>query len=539
MEEDNTIYVLEYALKKLKIKISGKAIKEFLLKHPLYPSLKSVSVALNNCGIKHYTLWLSSEEMRSLNTPFIAHSNNAGGQLIFIKKITTSKVHWRKQKGKTQISVFDDFFKKLSGATILIDPKQKIINPVIRKERQTENIESALVPIGILLISIFILLNLITKPEIANISTFLKVGVIKTIGFIASLFLVLHELKIRSNLSDKICKLNYLTNCEAVLSSDASQIYGSLKWADIGIIYFLSTFLYLSMHINTLSLSTLGIISTFALPYPIFSFYYQLVKLKSWCPFCIIVQLMLIGEFFVLLPYLNYFVLHPDYILRLMFTCLLITTLWLYYKFYFEQKNENNHLRYSIWRLKRNPEIFSLLLTNDKYIEHKETENDLILGNPNAPVTITAFMNLNCRPCANAFLQLKQLLDTSSEIKISIVYSLPHNTESLKILNTLYHLYQSKGSREVIEFLYNWYATPPGKRAKIDRSLTKDDIINTTQIFKAKLFEQYRVSSTPTIFVNGYKYPHDYNLHDIELYIDRIKEITNERKWQEACSDGS
>lgn len=39
---------------------------------------------------------------------------------------------------------------------------------------------------------------------------------------------------------------------------------------------------------------------------------------------------------------------------------------------------------------------------------------------------------------------------------------------------------------------------------------------------------------TPTIFVNGYKYPKQYEYSDMEYYIDELKKLNMESKRQEA-----
>jgi uncharacterized membrane protein len=63
----------------------------------------------------------------------------------------------------------------------------------------------------------------------------------KTIGIAASVFLVLHEFKIHTKISDKICGFSSGVDCDSVLSSDVSRIFGNINLADIGIIYFTST----------------------------------------------------------------------------------------------------------------------------------------------------------------------------------------------------------------------------------------------------------------------------------------------------------
>ena len=51
-----------------------------------------------------------------------------------------------------------------------------------------------------------------------------------------------------------------------------------------------------------------------------------------------------------------------------------------------------------------------------------------------------------------------------------------------------------------------------------------------------KLFEENKIASTPTIYINGFKRPQQYEYSDLEHYIEDIKQLTPESKRQEACS---
>jgi hypothetical protein len=50
-----------------------------------------------------------------------------------------------------------------------------------------------------------------------------------------------------------------------------------------------------------------------------------------------------------------------------------------------------------------------------------------------------------------------------------------------------------------------------------------------------QIFEKYQIAGTPTIYVNGYEFPGQYEYSDLEYYIEDIKQLTMESKRQEAC----
>jgi len=90
--EDNTVFVIERIIRTLNLKITRGTIKDLLLSHPKYPTLKCVTDSLLNLGIVHYALQLDHEEIKSIGVPFIAHLQISNGQLAFIEKIENEKV---------------------------------------------------------------------------------------------------------------------------------------------------------------------------------------------------------------------------------------------------------------------------------------------------------------------------------------------------------------------------------------------------------------------------------------------------------------
>ncbi len=51
-----------------------------------------------------------------------------------------------------------------------------------------------------------------------------------------------------------------------------------------------------------------------------------------------------------------------------------------------------------------------------------------------------------------------------------------------------------------------------------------------------ELFEKLKIPGTPTIYANGYRFPQQYKVSDIEYFAYEIISLTMESKGQEACS---
>jgi uncharacterized membrane protein len=170
------------------------------------------------------------------------------------------------------------------------------------------------------------------------------------------------NLRYTQKLSDKICGFSSGVDCDSVLSSDVSRIFGNINLADIGIIYFTSTLIYLSGVTAINQLWLLGAVSAVSIIFPVYSIYYQVFRLKKWCPFCMIVQATLIAEFIILFPILGSISISFVDVLNIAVYFSMITAVWILYKSYYELSREYRNEHHSYLRLKNNPGIFRFLL---------------------------------------------------------------------------------------------------------------------------------------------------------------------------------
>ena len=542
-KEDNVVFVLQKAIKHFKIRVTDATVKSYLLAHPHYPSLKSVCDALTTWKVENYPLNLELEEIKALEMPFIAHLKSGGGQLIFVEKVKNGQVVYFLSGNKKIEEGFEKFSEKLSGAVVVFEAGKDSGEKEYRQHHHNEILNKSLLPLVIISLIAWAVFVLVSNDGNAIYqSGYLFWGLLATkiTGLTASVFLVLHEMKVHTPLADRICGFSSKTDCDTVLSSNASKVFGWINWADAGLVYFTGTLLYLAGINESSSLWVLALVSALVLPYPVFSIYYQAVKTKKWCPFCLIVQGVLIAEFILLLPVLLQVNISIIQVLQLGVSFLIPAAFWLLFKAYHNTIQEHNRMRYSYLGFKRNPEIFRFLLRNNGKEEIPITSDSLVLGNPDAPITVTAFLSLYCNPCANAFNGLKKLLENCPELKINAIFSVYEDEGSKKLINTLYHVYKSKGSEQTTDFLYKWYTMPRQNRKTLyekEKLPAGFDVTEIVSVENKKLFEENNVAGTPTIFVNGYKYPKQYEYSDIKFYTDELKKLNMESKRQEACAN--
>ena len=175
--------------------------------------------------------------------------------------------------------------------------------------------------------------------------------------------------------------------------------------------------------------------------------------------------------------------------------------------------------------LKYSPDIFKALLTKGNYYVTTKEDSSIILGNPNAKMKIVIFSNPHCNPCAQMHKHVEKLLMTSRDA-VSIQYiftsfSKEVNTSNKFLIGAIQQLKPDMSNR-----VYKlWYEG--GKNNAQDFFKLWDVKINTPAIEEEmKRHELWKnrtkIDATPTVIVNGYSLPKEYELEDLPLLADVI-----------------
>lgn len=525
--EDNTVSVIQKVVRYYRIKVTKSSVKEALKSHSYYPSFKSICDSFNEWDIENYPLKYRLKEMKELTPPYIAHFEISGGQMIsFVTDIKENKVSYYDSYKTKRETGYDEFIKKCSGAVILLNPDKKSGEKEYRKKWQNDVLSRASLPLIIFAFMVFLLLVLLDFPGLIVERLKGLYGILlftKITGIVLSILLVLHEFEVRSSFTDKLCHLNKATNCSTVLNDKASKIFGWFGWADAGIIYFTGCLLFLLFDVTEAGLSLMAILSALSIPYPLFSIYYQGFVLKKWCPFCLGVQLLLITEFILLLPVFSNLVFSFNSLLSFILIFLIIGIIYSLLIMYLREKlsNENNFYKYL--GFKKNPEILKMLLLNQRKYDIPVTNTSLVFGKKDSLLRITAFLSLHCSHCARAFIKMKEILKSDTNVAINLVLV----TSDRNIINTLYHYKLSRKDNEALELMEQWYYTDPYSRNKVFETLCIPDadevsegVINENN----KLYKELGVIGTPTFFINGYQLPHQYDIDDIKYFSEVFTE---------------
>jgi len=525
-KEDNTVGIIQRAVKYFGIHVIKNSVKEALRSHPNYPTFKSICDTLNEWHIENYPLRYEIDELPDLEAPYIVHFKNGGGQLGFVTNIENDHVTcYSSYKEKRKIDK-KEFLENCSGAVILLNPDERSGEKDFLTKWKNELINRSMFPLvlfAMVVLIIYSVTNLLVSGEgiadkVIPVLLFTKIA-----GIILSILLILHEFEVHFSLTDKLCHLNKTTNCNTVLNDKASKVFGWLGWADIGFIYFTGGFLFLLLDLRGAGLPLMAIIAALSIPYPLFSIYYQGFVLRRWCPLCLGVQMILIVEFMLLFPQFSEISFSLNSFVALLLTFLIITTIYTLFILFWREKMSDEMHYYKYLGFKKNPDILKVLLMNQPHYDIPFSESSLIFGSRNASIKITAFLSLHCSHCARAFEKIRDMLKNKENILINLVLMTSDN----KILTTLYNNNRKGKDEDSLKLLEQWFNVDPFSRTRITEGLCIPEDINISGKISeenGRLFKEFNVLGTPTFFINGYKLPSQYEIDDIRYFREIFKE---------------
>jgi len=511
-------------LKRLKVKVTNNSINKTLHEHPDYPSLLSINDVLNQFNINTAAINVEKEKIKALPLPFIAHVTNKGGGFVTVTEINDqSLTYYNTQEDyRNTISVLiDDFTKIWSGNIILAEATANAGEQNYTVQRRKELLEGIKIPI------LFICLFGcgITKSILTLSISYSVLVLLKFIGVIISTLLLWYEVDKTNTTLQKICTAGTKTNCNAILNSKQAKLLGVLSWSEIGFYYFTGS--YLALLISGVQiLPFLAILNFCALPYILFSVYYQWRVAKQWCVLCLSVQTILLAEGITNFTLIRFSQLNINVslIAQIVLSFLIPVAIWQLLKPALLQKKELKPKAKELARLKANPKIFESLLIKQKQIAITTEGLGILIGNPTATNTIIKVCNPYCGPCAKAHPVIEEIIESNNNIKVQILFSVTsdENDKRNKPVKHLLAIQEKYGNVVVAKAMDYWYNSEKKKYdAFADKYPMNGEFENQNKKIEdmAEWCKEIDIHFTPTFFINGYQLPEIYNIRDIKYLL--------------------
>lgn len=516
---DNAPLIVARLLKELDIRVSDITVEETLKRHPDFPSLSSLSDALTIWSVEHAPLRLSTiEQLRDLPLPFVAHLRQQGGWFRLITDVQDdSVVYWDSITGRGRQSLAQ--FKQVwDGIVLIAERKEESGKQELDINWQTHRRDKLRKPIlyGTAFLSIGALVMLLHAYTL-NIFQ-LSWGLTKVLGLCLSIALLAKQLGIQSNVVNQLCKIGSKTNCQSLLDSPGAKLWGWLSWAEVGTVYFATTLGTWLLSPTNLLISVLAL---FALPYILFSVYYQAKIAQIWCPLCLGVQGILLTEGLLSLAsifkltHTNTIIVNDCLIFTIVGSVVLMS--WLLIKPLLISSLKMSVEHDKVLSFKRDIKVFNTLLDNTKQMTAlPKTLRPIWLGKNNAEYVLTFVTNPYCNHCAKKHQQVLDLMAKQQNIAVRIVFLVVNSRED-RVMQMVGHLMALEHTQAVLS-LNDWfdrkehdYSAWSSKYPLSNGHLPNYDMA----IQHAEWCNEAGIKFTPAIFLNEKKIPDQYDLDDL------------------------
>lgn len=487
--------------------------------HPNKNNLLGLSQMLSDYLIENKGLKFNNkEDLRLLEPPFIAYVNN-NFATVFRTDSSNINFIYNGEKVKT---TYTDFYKAWTGEVLVAEPNEKSMEPEYKENIKKENVKI----IQKYILSFAIIL-FISSVYISN-SIYKEIGssillLINLTGLYISYLLLLKQMHIHSNYADRICTFFKKGDCNNILESSAAKFMGIISWSEVGFSYFLSNIIII-LFLPQFTIYS-AIINICALPYTIWSIWYQKFKAKQWCTLCLIVQGLLWSIFITNILCSNIkvplFSIEDIVLVGCIYTIPYIALALILPNLIERKKTEK--ITHELNSLKMKDEIFWTLLKKQPHYDINHTTSKILFGNPDSDMLITILSNPLCTACGYMHERVDKILD-NHESKICIQYILtPFKDELAKSgCELLTAAYLNKNKQEAKKIFHEWFVIKKESKTSLFKEYKYDPscIILNNEINKhAEWYKESKLNTTPTIMVNGYVLPTIYKIEDLIMII--------------------
>lgn len=511
------LYICELLLKKYRINYDRSFLKEELMSHPDYPSIwafTDVLASLNICLKVLETNWASLLNVKGI--PFLAHIKENVEHFVLVINVNDKGITYIDDFSKRTKTISKDDFLQIWDRRIAYITDFPTLNI---KEKVSLAKDNILKFVGLLFTIILLFLLCVEKHADSYLIGQL---LIKLIGILFSLVLVYQKRNDKPLLIHKVCNLNKRIDCNAVLKSNASKI-GGIEMSDIGFIYFIWSFILLVVSIineNSIEMcSFLGLISLCAIPYMLFSVYYQSYVIQKFCLFCIAIISLLLLEILCFVFYFSDFT-YPTVssCITAIFILICTSICWYFYRkrLGYISLLEDGHIRYLT--LKKNCDIFYALWKKENSVLCTNLQS---VFNTSNKLSVDVALSLHCKYCSLNFKQIKGLIEKTDSYSFVFYFSWNDKDEEQHIfIHRLISVYYFQGEKSFLYYLQQWYKLKEYSVLNIENvpKLIPDNMFLNYKNSCLDWFKSNHITNVPVVYVLGKRLPAIYQIKDLYYF---------------------
>ncbi len=501
---------------------------EFLFQiqsHPDYPSLLSISDTLTFFNIDNGAIPLEASQIELLPDQFMGLLREANDepQLYYIHK-----------KDEKYITIKDKTPYEIDHET-LVSRWLDLIFLIEKPDfENTKNIKKykMLTILSALCIILFLLLYFTSKYAISRLLFLLfpSIGILFSMAALKELF------GTKSTLINKFCNITASTNCTTVVSSNKWKFFNIINFSDLSIIFFSSqvfallTFLLSGNLLEYFAIQKILLI--ISIPVIVLSLYYQKFVEKKWCPICLVIASIILLEIGYLFLFVTISIPIPvNYLFLYAYIILITITLWMILKKMLLKQKALKEFQMNANRLLRNYTVFKNTLMITPKLEMPSSIG-IVLGNPKSDSQITIITNPFCGHCKEVHEIINTILDKhGDQIQVKILFKTAlelDNEETKQFFRILMTLYLENGEKAFTDALHDFFESKNVEawNQKYQVPIDKEKVENVYTVMNNWCVEN-QINYTPEIFLNGFKYPSEYDKENLTFYMNDFIEDTH------------
>lgn len=510
-------------LQQLNVKHTRFYADKLFNEHPHKYNLFGLSDMLSAYGIENAGFSVEHKaDICSATPPFIAY---AGGDFVVVDAVNPEQIGYI-WNGKRISVATDEFLKIWSGVVLMAEPDENSGEPDYSRNKRVENITKAKNYFIALSIAAVFIFACVSTQIYTNVGLMLLL-LLNIAGVGIGCLLLLKHLHIRGGYGDKVCSLFKQTDCNNILESDAASLFGIISWSEIGLGYFISNIAIILFFPHLLP--CMAIINMLVLPYSFWSIWYQGIKAKQWCILCVMVQVLLWLVFFVNVGF-GYISIPVFDVLQIGITaCVYLIPLLALHILVpvITNKSRLEQITQEMNSLKANEKVFITLLEEQPRYPVSQDSSQVLFGNPFVKLFVTVLTNPHCNPCANMHLRIGELLKLRNPMQVQYIFS-SFSFDLEVSARYLIAVYLQKSQTEREHIYTEWF-----EKGKFNKEAFFEkypvDIHNTSvteEFNRHKAWIQAsQIRTTPTVLVNGFKLPDNYQVEDLKYFTDLEFEI--------------
>jgi uncharacterized membrane protein len=488
------------------IKTNAAYTKEAITTHPDYPAMTALTDFLETGGMEYYAVQADASYIHEFNYPLLAHIKQPGNEYLHLVGDASA---WDKEKNITEnwsgIALYAA--KDATWHHEENDAAEKLT-------RKNKYIATAFVIAGLVLFiaSVFIYTNWI-------INIF---GLLSLAGLAISIAALGTELGYQSKLVKQVCGTVGNGGCEKVLGSKFAKGFAGITPADASVLYFAAQFmLYLAGCFYKPLLNAIMLLSFAGIAVAAWSLYTQAIKLKEWCALCLCIVGVLLVQI-ILATYSQFLIPNPLSLIpnsqslipftAFAITIILLSIIYFPIKQLIKTNTKNKQELASFKKWKTDASLFMAQWEKEPSCHNTIWENDLIIGNADAPIRITVACNPYCGPCAKAHKELDELVDKSRGkvcVQVRMLFLLSDDKNNLTIATKaiLQRVSLSENKIEIQEMLSDWFEWMDYEKWKTKWGANDTIDVHDDLVKHHTWIEENKIKFTPTLFINRKKLP--------------------------------